>query len=166
MKWSVDTTGGWFANYSCNIYGFESGETKKKCLDPQESNHKAPSVGKKPAPWIVRIKYTISWNKEQQSSIAWFFPSRFFWSLFFPQEITVALFSLRKFKITSLNWISFGKTRPLLFPSGRKGFEKNLSWKNPAILCCSLFPSIPYFLLTILSGAVFFLPEGALILHS
>ena len=100
---------------------------KSKCwkylaFSMQESNHKAPLFRKKTAPWIVRIKYTISWNKEQQS-VAWFFPSRFFWSLFFPHEITVALFSLRKFKITNvkLNFlrenkatvISFGKKRLL-----------------------------------------------------
>ena len=57
-----------------------------------ECNIKAPLIGKKTAPpGIVRIKYRIEGNKQQQS-LQDFFTKDFFKSLFFPKEITLALF--------------------------------------------------------------------------
>ena len=144
---------------------------KSKCLkylafSMQESNHKAPLFRKKTAPWIVQIKYTISWNKEQQS-VARFFPSRFFWSLFFPHEITLALF-FPSGNSKQLRWIEFpsGKNKASVISFGKKRLLKKSFVKKSCKLCCCLFPSILYFIRTILGGAVFLPVKGALILHS
>ena len=99
---------------------------KKKLLLDEESNHKAPLFRKKTAPWIVQIKYTISWNKEQQS-VARFFPSRFFWSLFFPHEITLALF-FPSGNSKQLRWIEFpsGKNKASVISFGKKRLLKKI----------------------------------------
>ena len=138
---------------------------KKKLLLDEESNHKAPLFRKKTAPWIVQIKYTISWNKEQQS-VARFFPSRFFWSLFFPHEITLALF-FPSGNSKQLRWIEFpsGKNKASVISFGKKRLLKKSFVKKSCKLCCCLFPSILYFIRTIPGGAVFLPIKGALILQ-
>ena len=128
-------------------------------------NIKAPLTGKKTAPpRIVRIKYRIEGNKQQQS-LQDFFTKDFFKSLFFPKEITVALFSRRKFNLTLVILNFLRENKATVISWGKKRLQKNLEGKNHATLCCSLFHEIVYFILTI-QGAVFFRNKGALWLLS
>ena len=129
-------------------------------------NIKAPLIGKKTAPpRIVRIKYRIEGNKQQQS-LQDFFTKDFFKSLFFPKEITLALFFPEGNSIQrSCFEFPEGKNKASVISWGKKRLQKNLEGKNHATLCCSLFYEIVYFICTI-QGAVFFRNKGALWLLS
>ena len=123
-------------------------------------------IGKKTAPpRIVRIKYRIEGNKQQQS-LQDFFTKDFFKSLFFPKEITLALFFPEGNSIQrSCFEFPEGKNKASVISWGKKRLQKNLEGKNHATLCCCLFHEIVYFILTI-QGAVFFRNKGALWLLS
>ena len=95
-----------------------------------------------------------------------FFPQDFFWSLFFPHEITLALF-FPSGNSKQLRWIEFpsGKNKASVISFGKKRLLKKSFVKKSCKLCCCLFPSILYFIRTILGGAVFLPIKGALILQ-